>query len=174
MAKEQINHPSHYLKNGRECIDVMIEKFGTEAVINFCECNEFKYEWRAGLKEGNSAEQDRAKAAWYRKKAEELKGNTLSSEIKLLSEGMAQQLADILEKANKVSKEFYDTLPAVTNRIVDMAEDELRGKMLINLRRLAESSFLTRWYWKRKVEKSKTELEYILKATAKWRKENLK
>lgn len=70
---EQINHPAHYLKNGRECIDVMIEKFGTEAVINFCECNEFKYLWRAGLKEGNSAETDRAKAAWYKKKAEELK-----------------------------------------------------------------------------------------------------
>lgn len=70
---DQVNHPSHYLKNGMECIDVMIEKFGTEAVINFCECNEFKYLWRAGLKEGNSAETDRAKAAWYRKKAEELK-----------------------------------------------------------------------------------------------------
>ena len=76
MAKEQINHPSHYLKNGRECIDVMIEKFGVEAVINFCECNEFKYEWRAGLKEGNSAEQDQQKAAWYRRKAEELKSAT--------------------------------------------------------------------------------------------------
>lgn len=70
---EQVNHPSHYLKNGRECIDVMIEKFGVEAVINFCDCNQFKYEWRAGLKEGNSAETDRAKAAWYRKKAEELR-----------------------------------------------------------------------------------------------------
>lgn len=70
---DQVNHPSHYLKNGRECIDVMIEKFGKGAVINFCECNQFKYEWRAGLKEGNSAEQDRAKAEWYRKKAEELR-----------------------------------------------------------------------------------------------------
>ena len=171
---EQVNHPAHYQKGGRECIDVMIEKFGVEAVINFCDCNQFKYEWRAGLKEGNSAETDRAKAAWYKKKAEELKGNTLSSEIKPLSEEMAQQLADTLEKAHKVSQEFYDTLPAVTNRILDMVEDELRGKMLINLRRLAESSFLTRWYWKRKVEKSKTDLENILKATAKWREENLK
>lgn len=70
---EQVNHPSHYLKNGRECIDVMIEKFGVQAVISFCECNQFKYEWRAGLKEGNSAEQDLAKAAWYENKAKELK-----------------------------------------------------------------------------------------------------
>lgn len=70
---EQVNHPAHYQKNGRECIDVMIDRFGVQAVINFCECNEFKYLWRAGLKEGNSAEQDLAKAQWYRKKAEELK-----------------------------------------------------------------------------------------------------
>lgn len=73
---EQVNHPAHYQKGGRECIDVMIEKYGVEAVINFCECNEFKYLWRAGLKDGNSAEQDRAKGAWYRRKAEELKSAT--------------------------------------------------------------------------------------------------
>ena len=51
----------------------MIEMFGVQAVINFCECNQFKYEWRAGLKEGNSAEQDLAKAAWYENKARELR-----------------------------------------------------------------------------------------------------
>lgn len=69
---EQVNHPAHYQKNGRECIDVMIEKFGAEAVINFCICNEFKYLWRAGLKAGNTAEQDLAKAQWYKNKAKEL------------------------------------------------------------------------------------------------------
>lgn len=72
---EQVNHPSHYLKNGRECIDVMIEKFGVGAVINFCVCNQFKYEWRAGLKDGNSAALDLAKAKWYEKKAEELRND---------------------------------------------------------------------------------------------------
>lgn len=71
--KEQVDHPSHYQKGGRECIDVMIEKFGVDAVIAFCECNQFKYEWRAGMKDGNSAEQDLAKAEWYKKKAEELR-----------------------------------------------------------------------------------------------------
>ena len=74
---EQVNHPAHYQKNGRECIDVMIEKFGVRAVINFCECNQFKYEWRAGLKEGNSADQDLAKAKWYENKANELRKNLL-------------------------------------------------------------------------------------------------
>ena len=69
---EQVNHPSHYLKGGKECIDCMVEEFGAKAVINFCLCNAYKYKWRAGLKEGNSAMQDLAKAEWYLNKAKEL------------------------------------------------------------------------------------------------------
>ena len=64
--KEQVNHPAHYQKNGKECIEVMEEKYGPKAVFNFCICNAFKYEWRAGEKDGNSAEQDLAKAKWYK------------------------------------------------------------------------------------------------------------
>ena len=75
IAKEGdlVNHPSHYKKDGKECIDVMEEKYGTLAVISFCECNAFKYRWRAGSKAGNPAEQDEAKAQWYERKAEELR-----------------------------------------------------------------------------------------------------
>ena len=72
-AKEMVNHPSHYQKGGKECIDVMEEEFGTAAVIDFCICNAFKYRFRAGHKVGNPAEQDEAKALWYEAKAEELK-----------------------------------------------------------------------------------------------------
>ncbi len=67
--KEQVNHPAHYQKNGKECIEVMEEKYGPMAVYNFCICNAFKYEWRAGQKDGNSTEQDLAKAKWYREYA---------------------------------------------------------------------------------------------------------
>ena len=75
IAKEgdPVNHPPHYKKDGKECIDVMEEKYGTLAVISFCECNAFKYRWRAGSKAGNPAEQDEAKAQWYERKAEELR-----------------------------------------------------------------------------------------------------
>ena len=75
IARERdlVNHPSHYKKDGKECIDVMEEKYGTLAVISFCECNAFKYRWRAGSKAGNPAEQDEAKAQWYERKAEELR-----------------------------------------------------------------------------------------------------
>lgn len=69
---EQVNHPAHYKKNGKECIDVMIEKFGVQAVYHFCICNEFKYQWRAGNKKDNSEEQDLKKAKWYKDYADKL------------------------------------------------------------------------------------------------------
>lgn len=69
-----VNHPQHYIAEGRkECIVEMEELFGTQAVITFCECNAFKYNYRKGLKEGNSLEQDEQKAQWYQNYAEELR-----------------------------------------------------------------------------------------------------
>lgn len=65
-ADEKVNHPKHYNQPGKkECIDEMVEKFGLDATLNFCWLNCYKYLYRAGEKEGNSAEQDIAKAAWY-------------------------------------------------------------------------------------------------------------
>lgn len=63
---DKVNHPSHYQKGGKECIQVMLETFGIQAVINFCELNAFKYEWRAGMKQGESTSDDLNKAEWYR------------------------------------------------------------------------------------------------------------
>lgn len=63
--KEQVNHPAHYQKNGKECIVAMEEEFGPLAVYHFCKLNAFKYRWRAGLKDDNSVEQDNKKAEWY-------------------------------------------------------------------------------------------------------------
>lgn len=69
---EQVNHPAHYQKNGKECIEVMEEEFGPKAVYWFCRLNSFKYCWRAGEKDGNSTEQDLAKAKWYTNYADKL------------------------------------------------------------------------------------------------------
>lgn len=78
--KEMVNHPDHYKdENGKECIDYMIEKFGEEVVIGFCACNAFKYRFRAGKKDGNSKEQDLAKAEWYINKGKELLHNHVLS-----------------------------------------------------------------------------------------------
>ena len=63
---EQVNHPSHYCKDGRkECIVEMEEKYGIPATVGFCLMNAYKYLYRAGDKADNSYEQDRKKAEWY-------------------------------------------------------------------------------------------------------------
>lgn len=71
-----VNHPRHYTIPGRkECIVEMEEVFGKAAVITFCNLNAYKYRYRAGMKYGNSMEQDLKKAAWYEEYAEKLKNN---------------------------------------------------------------------------------------------------
>ena len=62
--EDKVNHPTHY-QGKNECIDVMLAMLGVEAVKGFCKCNAYKYRFRAGQKEGNSAEQDIEKAEWY-------------------------------------------------------------------------------------------------------------
>ena len=68
--KEQVNHPAHYQGQGLECIDDMEAAYGIKAVIDFCRCNAFKYQWRAGKK--GSLSEDIAKAQWYQNKMVEL------------------------------------------------------------------------------------------------------
>lgn len=74
IMSEQVNHPSHYSQNGRrECIEEMRIMFGDEAVRQWCILTAYKYRYRAGNKEGNSAEQDNNKAEWYLNYAENMK-----------------------------------------------------------------------------------------------------
>ena len=66
-----VNHPDHYKTGKIECIDVMLETQGVEAVINFCVLNAFKYLYRHRNKNGI---EDIQKAKWYLDKAIELAG----------------------------------------------------------------------------------------------------
>jgi hypothetical protein len=75
-----INHPSYYNTGAYECIDEMIALFGINAVKDFCRCNAFKYRYRAGNKNGESAEKDMKKCEWYTTKLMELEG--LKTDVK--------------------------------------------------------------------------------------------
>lgn len=57
-----VDHPSHYKAGKYECIDVMEDTFGAEAVKSFCILNAFKYIYRADSKGGD---EDIKKARWY-------------------------------------------------------------------------------------------------------------
>lgn len=61
-VNDNVNHPSHYATGKYECINVMLEIFGVEAVKTFCLLNAFKYNYRSGRKNGL---EDIKKAKWY-------------------------------------------------------------------------------------------------------------
>lgn len=71
VAKDNVNHPSHYETGKFECIDVMVETQGVGAVKSFCICNAFKYLYRHKNKNGI---EDIKKAIWYLNKLVELEG----------------------------------------------------------------------------------------------------
>ena len=68
-TNDNVNHPSHYETGNFECIDVMVETQGKEAVMDFCVCNAFKYIYRHNSKNGI---EDIKKAKWYLDKYIEL------------------------------------------------------------------------------------------------------
>ena len=63
VENDMVNHPSHYIQGGIECIDALkaatVSKTGIEAV---CTANAIKYLWR--YEEKNGVE-DVKKARWY-------------------------------------------------------------------------------------------------------------
>ena len=66
-----VNKPKHDNREGGfESIEEMEIVFVTEAVMNFCLCNAWKYRYRAADKNG---EEDLRKSDWYMKKYCELK-----------------------------------------------------------------------------------------------------
>lgn len=62
--RESVSHPLNY-QGEYECIDLMREIYGDEAVRWFCILNIYKYRFRAGKKEGSTWADDEKKAAWY-------------------------------------------------------------------------------------------------------------
>lgn len=67
--KDIVNHPGHYETGKFECIKVMQEALGVDAVKDFCVCNAFKYLYRHKRKNGL---EDIKKAKWYIDKLLEL------------------------------------------------------------------------------------------------------
>ena len=70
QTSDPVNHPSHYETGKFECIEVMKEIFGIEAVQNFCLLNAFKYLYRCEHKANK--DEDIKKANWYLNKRIEL------------------------------------------------------------------------------------------------------
>lgn len=57
--------PARYAGDGREAIDLIRDFLGDSGFIAYCRGTAMKYGIRAGKKDGESEEKDRAKADWY-------------------------------------------------------------------------------------------------------------
>lgn len=62
-AYDTVNHPSHYISGGMECIDAIRAALGHDGFVAYCRGNAMKYLWRTGHK--GDAVEDLRKAAWY-------------------------------------------------------------------------------------------------------------
>jgi len=65
-------NPSHYQANVKQPWEMMIDIWGKEKFIAFCQMNAFKYRMRLGLKPDQSIEREVDKINWYEEKANEL------------------------------------------------------------------------------------------------------
>lgn len=73
-----VNHPAYYNSMNYECIDVMRDVFGDDAVKTWIKLNLFKYSWRADHKNGD---EDIAKIAWYASYYDKMNKQTPPPEI---------------------------------------------------------------------------------------------
>lgn len=154
--KEMINHPKHYNIVGRkectdEMIDRMVNKWGRGAVSMWCEINAYAYEYQAGQKETDTAEQDYKKREWYLNKAKELKDfqSEIIKNIRIIADyyGFDKQsnqtieecgeLIQALAKLNRTKGDGYDTpvtkYEAMNKVIEELADVQICINQLVYL-----------------------------------------
>lgn len=144
---DNVNHPAHYETGKFECIEVMLETQGVEAVLNFCQCNAFKYLYRAKrrvitmtkrqLVKWLEAKQSDAKAeveiqyataekAYFAQRDEALKINETVDEVfRLISEAdtVVSRWKEALEKVKGIdtTRGWYTSL---TTKLSDLSDKE--------------------------------------------------
>lgn len=77
LAPKNYDHvnPDHYKTDDKEVWEIMIEVYGKEKFLAFCELNVFKYSMRLGRKPGATVDDDLGKIKWYAEKLKELRND---------------------------------------------------------------------------------------------------
>lgn len=116
----EVNHPAHYNIPGRkECIEEMLDKFGTEKLQAFCELNAYKYRYRHALKNGD---QDLEKANWYEVKKSKLES---SSDRNRIAEffGIKTQTNQLIEEMSELTQALCKRNRGIKSNIVEELAD---------------------------------------------------
>tara|TARA_R110001583_G_scaffold52300_1_gene162524 strand:+ start:2903 stop:3232 length:330 start_codon:yes stop_codon:yes gene_type:complete len=76
MKNDSFINPDHYQRSSKEVWRMMIDIWGKDKYIAFCEMNAFKYRMRAGLKPNQPMERELEKANWYETQAMKLRNES--------------------------------------------------------------------------------------------------
>lgn len=109
IANDPVHHPSHYETGKFECIEVMEEALGCDAVEGFCICNAFKYIYRSKRKNGA---EDLEKALWYLNKLLNMKKEDpisleVSEAVRAWEPLSAQEILDKLNEYANLKEEYH-------------------------------------------------------------------
>nr|DAS09928.1 MAG TPA: nucelotide kinase [Caudoviricetes sp.] len=116
----EVNHPSHYNIPGRkECIEEMLDKFGTEKLQAFCELNAYKYRYRHTHKNGR---EDLRKAKWYDTEKDKLKSNDDRYKIAEYF-GIRKQTMQLIEEMAELTQAFCKESRGLKCNIVEEIAD---------------------------------------------------
>ena len=76
MKNDSFINTQHYQRSSKEVWEMMIDIWGKDKYIAFCEMNAFKYRMRAGLKPNQPMERELEKANWYETQAMKLRNES--------------------------------------------------------------------------------------------------
>ena len=111
---DSVNHPKHYVKNGRECIDWIEEALTPEEFKGYLKGCALKYQWR--FEEKGAPDQDLRKAEWYIDKIRSLYPASDNVRITAVGDKLVTVSGDVSNRL--VYASLYDldtdfTLPSV-------------------------------------------------------------
>lgn len=136
-SKEKVNHPDHYNIPGRkECIEEMLELFGTEKVQAFCKLNTYKYKYRYLMKNGK---EDLKKAKWYEDKNKELEDLDLRKQIakhyglQIQENQLIEEMAELTQAICKINRDGCNNISYFENLIEEIADVKLVLSQVIML-----------------------------------------
>lgn len=72
---EHIDSPDHYNNSSVEVWKMMLQIWGQDKFIAFCEMSSFKYRMRMGMKPDQPVERDLEKARWYEDKVKRFRAS---------------------------------------------------------------------------------------------------
>lgn len=97
--------------------------------------------------------------------------NTLSGEIKAMSEEIADKIANAFKEANEAQKDLNGVVNRMARDIPQAILQDAASEYMSAALHYAEAPFFLKWYWKRKTLKASKNFDRTSKAVRDFEKE---